>query len=278
MSFFQALLHFEFLQLVAVAGLVAAISSGVVGSLVVVKRIAFMAGGIAHAVLGGMGVAHYLGESPLAGAFISAVIAALLIGWVQIKYKQREDMLIGAVWAVGMAIGIIAIAKTPGYSTHLMSYLLGNLLLVSRDQVMMMLALNLIMLVLMTLLYRPLVATLADEEFARLRGIKTRVLYLGLLVMIALATVILVHSVGLILVMALLTLPAATGLLLVSTLGRLLLVSTLISMVTIFSGLAIAYETDSPTGAVIVLLMASFYILILITRPILHYLYSKPRH
>lgn len=266
MNFFQALWHFEFLQLVALAGLVAAISSGVIGSLVVVKRIAFMAGGIAHAVLGGMGVAHYLGESPLIGAFISAIFAALLIGWVQIKYQQREDMLIGAVWAVGMAIGILAIAKTPGYSTHLMSYLLGNLLLVSRDQVMMMVGLNLLMLLLLALVYRPLMATLADEEFARLRGVKTHLLYLGLLVMIALATVILVHSVGLILVMALLTLPAATGLMLASTLGRLMLVATLLSGLSIFGGLAVAYETDSPTGAVIVLLAAAIYLAVLLVR------------
>lgn len=275
MNFFQALWHFEFLQIVALAGFVAAISSGVVGSLVVVKRIAFMAGGIAHAVLGGMGVAHYLGESPLMGAFIAAVLAALLIGWVQIKYQQREDMLIGAVWAVGMAVGILAIAKTPGYSTHLMSYLLGNLLLVSRDQVMMMVGLNLVMLVLLALLYRPLMATLADEEFARLRGIKTQLLYLGLLVMIALATVILVHSVGLILVMALLTLPAASGLLLVATLGRLLVLSSLFAGMTIFSGLAIAYETDSPTGAVIVLLAAGLYMLILLTRPLVQRLKAR---
>nr|WP_264194074.1 metal ABC transporter permease [Marinomonas algarum] len=183
-----------------------------------------------------------------------------------IKYKQREDMLIGAVWAIGMAIGLLAIAKTPGYSTHLMSYLLGNLLLVSRDQVVMMVGLNLLMLLLLVLLHRPLMATLADEKFARLRGVKTNLLYLGFLVIIALATVILVHSVGLILVMALLTLPAATGLLLTSTLGRLMLIATLLSGLSIFGGLAVAYETDSPTGAVIVLLAATIYLVILIVK------------
>lgn len=266
MNFFQALLHFEFLQLVVLAGLVAAISSGVVGSLVVVKRITFMAGGIAHAVLGGMGVAHYLEYPPLAGAFVAAILAALLIGWVQMHYQQREDMLIGAVWAVGMAIGILAIAKTPGYSTHLMSYLLGNLLLVGRDQVVMMVLLNLLMLTLLALVYRPLMATLADEEFARLRGIRTRSLYLGLLVMIALATVILVHSVGLILVMALLTLPAATGMIFVMTLGRLLILSTLIAAATIFAGLVVSYEMDLPSGAVIVLIAAGVYMFSLILR------------
>ncbi|MCB5163071.1 metal ABC transporter permease [Marinomonas algarum] len=182
------------------------------------------------------------------------------------KYKQREDMLIGAVWAIGMAIGLLAIAKTPGYSTHLMSYLLGNLLLVSRDQVVMMVGLNLLMLLLLVLLHRPLMATLADEKFARLRGVKTNLLYLGFLVIIALATVILVHSVGLILVMALLTLPAATGLLLTSTLGRLMLIATLLSGLSIFGGLAVAYETDSPTGAVIVLLAATIYLVILIVK------------
>lgn len=266
MNFFAALADHEFLRVVLVAGLLSALGCGVVGSLVVVKRITFMAGGIAHAVLGGMGVAQWLGGSPLVGATVAAIIAALLIGWISHRGHQREDMLIGAVWAVGMAVGIVAIAQTPGYSSELMSYLLGNLLMVTREQVWLMAALDGAMLLALALLWRPLIATVFDEEFARVRGLPTLALNLGLLVVIALAVVVLVQAVGLVLVMALLTLPAATALLGVSSIGRVMLLAGGIAAAEIVGGLALAYETDSPAGAVIVLGAAGVYLLALLAQ------------
>lgn len=260
MSFLRAVLEHGFLQLALAAGLVSAVGCGVVGSFVVVRRITFLAGGIAHAVLGGMGVAHWLGYDPIAGAAMSAVLAALLIGWIGLKARQREDMLIGSVWAIGMAIGIVAIAHTPGYSTDLMRYLLGNLLMVTREQVWAMALLDLLMLGILAALYRPLVATVFDEEFARVRGLPTTALYLGLLAVVALAVVVLVQAVGLVLVMALLTLPAATALLWATSVGRLMLGATAVAGGVIVTGLGVAFETDSPAGATIVLCAAALYL------------------
>ena len=260
MNFLHALLEHGFLQLALVAGLVSAVGCGVVGSLVVVRRITFLAGGIAHAVLGGMGVAHLLGHDPIAGAAIAAVLVALLIGWIGLKVGQREDMLIGSVWAIGMAVGIVAIAHTPGYSTDLMSYLLGSLLMVTREQVWAMALLDVLMLGVLAALYRPLVATVFDEEFARVRGLPTTALYLGLLAVVALAVVVLVQAVGLVLVMALLTLPAATALLWASSVGRLMLGATAVAGAVIVTGLDVAFETDSPAGATIVLCAAALYL------------------
>jgi zinc transport system permease protein len=260
MSFLQALLDHGFLQLALAAGLVSALGCGVVGSLVVVRRITFLAGGIAHAVLGGMGVAHLLGRDPIAGAAIAAVLAATLIGWIGLKAGQREDMLIGSVWAIGMAVGIVAIAHTPGYSTDLMSYLLGNLLMVTREQVWAMALLDALMLGALTALYRPLVATVFDEEFARVRGLPTTMLYLGLLAVVALAVVVLVQAVGLVLVMALLTLPAATALLWAPSVVRLMFGATAVAAAVIVTGLGVAFETDSPAGATIVLCAAMLYL------------------
>ena len=130
MEFFNALTEQSFLQHALIAGLLASIGCGVMGTYVVVKRIAFIAGGIAHSVLGGMGAAIYYGYDPLAGALLAAILAALLIGWVRLKWHAQEDTLIGALWAIGMAIGILFISKTPGYQSDLMSYLFGNILLV----------------------------------------------------------------------------------------------------------------------------------------------------
>lgn len=266
MNFGAALVEHEFLRIVLMAGLLSALGCGVVGSLVVVKRITFMAGGIAHAVLGGMGVAQWLGGNPPVGATVAAIFAAVLIGWISHRGHQREDMLIGAVWAVGMAVGIVAIAQTPGYGSELMSVLLGNLLMVTREQVWVMAALNAAMLLALALFWRPLMATAFDEEFARVRGLPTLALNLGLLVMIALAVVVLVQAVGLVLVMALLTLPSATALLGASTIGRVMVLAVGIAAVDIVGGLAVAYETDSPAGAVIVLCAAGVYLLALLAQ------------
>ena len=260
MNFIEALFHQGFLQVALAAGLASAVGCGVVGSIVVVKRISFLAGGIAHTVLGGMGLAYLLGGLPIVGAAVAAVLAALLIGWISLKARQREDMLIGAVWAVGMAVGIIAIAHTPGYSTDLMSYLLGNLLMVTREQVIAMALLDALMLGLLCAFYRPLMATLHDEEFARLRGVPTTALYLGLMVIVALAVVVLIQAVGLVLVMALFTLPAATILLFARSLARLMIGTTLLSAVVIVAGLGVAFETDSPAGATIVLCAAVVFV------------------
>jgi zinc transport system permease protein len=262
-SFVQALGAHEFLRVALAAGLLAAVGCGVVGTLVVVKRITFMAGGIAHAVLGGMGVAHWLGRDPLAGAAIAAVVAALFVGWIARRGAEREDMLIGALWAVGMAVGIVAIARTPGYSTDLMSYLLGNLLMVSHEQMVAMAWLDGVMLLAVLAFWRPLVATTFDEEFARLRGLPTLAIELGILVTVALAVVLLVQAVGLVLVMALLTLPAATALLLSGSIGRVMALAGAIAASEIVLGLGVAFETDTPAGAVIVLGSAAVYLLAL---------------
>ena len=266
MNFVDAVLAHEFLRVALAAGLLAAVGRGVVGTLVVVKRITFMAGGIAHAVLGGVGVAHLLGRDPLVGAAIAAVVAALLVGWIARRGGEREDMLIGALWAVGMAVGIVAIARTPGYSTDPMSYLLGNLLMVSREQVVAMAVLDAIMLAVVLAFWRPLAATTFDEEFARLRDVPTLAIELGVLVTVALAVVLLVQAVGLVLVMALLTLPAATALLLSGSIGRVMALAGAIAAAEIVFGLGLAFETDAPAGAIIVLGSAAVYLLVLMWR------------
>ncbi len=203
-EFYTALLQFDFLQKALLGGLLASIGCGIVGSYVVVKRIGFMAGGISHAVLGGMGAALFFGFSPLGGALAAALLAAILIGWISLRWKEREDTLIGALWAVGMAIGIIFISKTPGYSVNLMSYLFGNILMVPQQDLWLMAVLDLLVLVIVWLFYRQFLAVSFDEEFARLRGVPVTGFYLLLLCMVAMTVVLLIQVVGLILVIALL--------------------------------------------------------------------------
>lgn len=260
-DFLSALSQQSFLQTALLAGLLASLGTGVVGSFVVVKRITFLAGGIAHSVLGGIGVAVYAGFDPLLGALAAAILAALLIGWVRLTWHAQEDTLIGALWAIGMAVGIILVAKTPGYSSDLMSYLFGNILLVPRRELWLMGGLDLMLLIVIGLFYRQLVAVCFDEELARLRGVNVTAFYLLLLVLVAVTVVLLIQVVGLILVIALLTLPAAIAGHYVQSLARMMALATLIGGLLTTIGLALSYGPDLPVGPTIILLAGAVYIL-----------------
>jgi zinc transport system permease protein len=259
-EFFTALSQHAFLQTAVVAALLASIGCGVMGTYVVVKRITFIAGGIAHSVLGGMGAAVYFGFDPLHGALLAAIAAALLIGWVRLHWQAQEDTLIGALWAIGMAVGVLFIAKAPGYQADLMSYLFGNILLVPRDSLWFMLALDIVLLAVAGAYHRQFLAVVFDEEFARLRGIPVGFFYLLLLVLVAVTVVLLIQVVGLILVLALLTLPAAVAGHYVSSLGRMMLIATLLGAGLSIAGLALSYSPDLPAGPTIILLAGAVYV------------------
>ena len=259
-GFFAALLQHGFLQTAVVAALLASIGCGLMGTYVVVKRIAFLAGGIAHSVLGGMGAAVYFGFDPLHGALLAAIVAALLIGWVRLRWQAQEDTLIGALWAIGMAVGVLFIAKAPGYQADLMSFLFGNILLVPRESLWFMLALDVALLAVVGAYHRQFLAVIFDEEFARLRGVPVGFFYLLLLVLVAVTVVLLIQVVGLILVLALLTLPAAIAGHYVHSLGRMMVIATLVGGALSIAGLALSYGPDLPAGPTIILLAGALYV------------------
>lgn len=261
MDFFSALSQYDFLQTALLAGLLASIGCGVMGTYVVVKRIGYMAGGISHSVLGGMGAALFFGFSPTTGALLAAILAALLIGWVKLNWHAQEDTLIGALWAIGMSIGVIFIARTPGYSTDLLSYLFGNILLIPKPQLWQMAALNIVVVLMVLAFYRQFMAVSFDEEFARLRGVPVTLFYLLFLCLVAVTVVLLVQVVGLVLVIALLTLPAAIAGHYVHTMGKMMVLASLLGMLFTTLGIMVSYELDLPPGAVIILLAGIGYIL-----------------
>lgn len=260
-EFLTALATYGFLQSALIAGLLASVGCGVIGTFVVVKRIAFMAGGIAHSVLGGMGAALYFGLDPFAGALIAAIFSALLIGAVRLSWKTQEDTLIGALWAIGMAVGVLFIAKTPGYSSDLMSFLFGNILLVPTRELWWMAGLDLVLVATVALFYRQFLAVTFDEEFARLRGVPVTFFYLLLLCLVAVTVVLLIQVVGLILVIALLTLPAAIAGHYVHSLGAMMLIATGLGALFTTLGLALSFGPDLPAGPTMILLAGGVYIL-----------------
>jgi len=258
-EFFEALLAHGFLQNAVLAGILASVACGIVGTYVVVKRIGFLAGGIAHAVLGGMGVAYYFGRDPVSGALAAALIAAVVIGWIHLRWNQQEDTLIGAIWATGMAIGIIFISRTPGYTADLMSYLFGNILMVPRSELLFMAGLDLLIILVVLLFYKQFLAITFDEEYTRLRGVPVDFVYLLLLCMVAVTVVLLIQVVGLILVIALLVLPAAVAAQYVGSVGRIMVLAAFLGVVFTAGGLSLSYGPDLPAGATIILLAGGVY-------------------
>lgn len=261
-GFLGALWSQGFMQHAAVAALLAAVGCGVIGSFVVSRRISYLAGGVAHSVLGGMGIAYFLGREPLAGALVAAVVAAIIIGLVTRRTQQHEDIIISAIWAVGMALGVLFISQTPGYSVDLMSYLFGNILMVPRADLYLMGGLDLVVVALVLAFYKQLLAVSFDEEFAGLRGVPVTAFYLLLLGMVALTVVVLVQVVGLILVIALLTLPAAIAGRFVQSIPPMMVIAAALAAVLSMSGLAVSYGPDWPAGATIILVTGAVYFLV----------------
>ena len=267
-SFLEVISSQSFMQNAIAGGILASVACGAIGSYVVVKRIGYLAGGIAHAVLGGMGIAYYLGRSPIEGALVSAIVFAFILGWVSLRMQQQEDTIIGALWAGGMAVGILFISQTPGYNVDLMSFLFGNILMIAPEDLYWIAGLDLIILIIVFLFYKQFISVSFDEEFARLRGIPVERFYLLFLSLVALTVVILIQIVGLILVIALLTLPAAIAGLYVRSLSLMMILAALFGMIFTTSGLAISYQPDLPPGPTIILLAGTFYLLSLIVNRI----------
>ncbi len=269
-EFFHALGNSDilFLRYALIAGLLASVGFGIVGTYVVVRRISYIAGAVAHCVLGGIGAALYLQATvgcawctPLAGAIVSALLAAIVIGLVSLYARQREDTAIGALWAVGMAVGLLFLAKTPGYIDP-MSYLFGNILLISKHDLWMIATLDVLVVGLAALFYNPFMLVCFDEEFARVRGLRVEFLYLLLLCLIALTVVLLVTVVGIVMVIALLTLPAAVAGQVSKRLWQMMTVAALLCMVFTSVGLGISYVRDLPSGPTIILLAGGVYLLL----------------
>ena len=256
-------LSYDFIQNALLAGILVSIAAGIIGSLIVVNRMVFLAGGIAHTAYGGIGIAVYFGLPIFLGASIFAVLAALIIASITLKHRERMDTFIGLMWAVGMAVGVVFIDITPGYQADFMSYLFGSILAVSQADLWFMGGLLALIIFIMTFWYRDILAVSYDSEYANLRGINVPFFYTLILVLSALTVVIAIKVVGLILVIALLTIPVYIAEKLSHSLFSMMLLSGLFSSVFTLFGLWFSYEYDIASGASIILVSASSLFLFL---------------
>ncbi|MFC1867108.1 metal ABC transporter permease [Thermodesulfobacteriota bacterium] len=249
-------LQFEYMRNALMAALLGSIACGVIGSYVVVKRIGYISGGIAHATFGGIGLGYFLGVNPLYCLIPFSLASAWGIGLVSRKANVSEDTAIGLFWAVGMALGVIFIGLTPGYVPDLFSYLFGNILTVPRLDIYFMIGLDLFVLLTVFLFYREFLAVSFDEEYARASGVKTLFIYLLILNLVAITVVMLVRIVGIILVIALLTIPPAIAQQHTDNLLKMMGLSVLLGGLLNVGGLWLSYTLDLASGATIILLLA----------------------
>jgi zinc transport system permease protein len=261
-DFFAALtsVDFPFIRNALFAGLLSSVLFGTIGSAVTVRRIASLAGAISHAVLGGIGMALFVsarglipGFPPLAGALVFAVLSAVVIGIVSLKAKQREDTVINAIWAIGMSLGVLFLAKTPGYTDPTV-YLFGNILLISQRDLVLLAIMDCIVLFLAWRFYPQIEGASFDEEFARVRGVSVQAVFLILLAITAIAIVLLQTFVGIVMVIAMLTLPSGCAGLLSRSLGGMMLLSCIFSAAFSVCGLAAGWIFNLPPGAVTVII------------------------
>ena len=267
MNFFEALYSNPLLLSAVIAGLASSVVSGIIGAYVVVKRIVFISGSISHSVLGGIGFCLWLERakgidwvSPLQGALIAGILSALIIGWIHLYHRQREDSAIAALWSIGMAVGILFISQTPGFNVELTNFLIGNILWVTPTDLYILFGLDLLIIICVVCLHKKFLAICFDEEQARLQGLPVNALYLLLLVLTAVSIVLLIQVVGIILVMTMLTIPAAIANLFTSRLSWVMAGAVALGSLFCLLGTWAAYDLDWPGGATIALVAGIAYV------------------
>lgn len=275
MEFFQDILSGDsYLLNSLIAGILGSLAFGVVGTYVVVRRISYIAGAVAHSVLGGIGASLYFKHkygiewlSPQIGALVAALLAITLIAFAGLWGSQREDSLIGTVWVIGMSTGVLFMAATPGYN-DISGYLFGDILFISKNDLWLLAFMDIAVLVVCWLFYHKMLAVCFDEEFARLRGISSSFYYFLLLLLTAITVVLMINVVGIVMVIALLTLPASAAGMFSRHLWQMMILASLFCLVSVVAGFSISYSADMPTGAVIVVVCAVIYLVAAILKTI----------
>lgn len=255
------LLSYDFMRSALAAGIAASVLCGIIGIYVILNKIVFISDGIAHAAFGGIGLGYFLGLDPLAFGIASAVLTAIGIGTISSRSRVSEDTAIGVFLATGMALGIMLMSLSRGYARDLFGYLFGNILAVTWGDVIIIIGLTLAVLALVALLYKELLVLSFDPVYGEAVGIPVRGLKLLLLCMVAFSVVMLIKIVGIILIIALLTIPGAISRQHIKGLPGIMAGSIFLGVVFVTVGLFVSYYLDVPSGATIILTAAATFFL-----------------
>ena len=266
LQIFYDFLDYQFITNAFLAAFLVAIAAGLVGAYIVARRLVFLSGGITHASFGGIGIAYYLGLNPILGAAIFAVLTAFGVEALSQKFTVREDSAIGILWSVGMAIGVFFVFLTPGYAPNLMSFLFGSILTVSTQDIILLLALDLIMAIFFIVFYRPILYLAFDPVFARTQKIPEKLFTYILKGFIALTIVLSIRLVGIILLISLLTIPPTIANLFTKRFSTIIYISIFVGFVGAIIGLVISYGLNVPSGVTIILSLTVMFLISRIIR------------
>lgn len=258
-EFVQEIFSYRFLGNAAMAAVLSGIACGIIGTYIVSRRLVFMSGGITHASFGGIGIAYYLGADPLLGALIFAVCSAVGIETFSRKGKISEDAATGVLWSLGMSVGIIFVFLTPGYAPNLMSFLFGNILLVDNANLLWLCVLDTLLILLFSLCYRAIVYTAFDREFAASQKLPVALIGHLMMVLVAVTIVMNIKTMGIVLLMSLLTMPVVITGTLTRNYKRLTVGSCLAGAAATLVGLYVSYESNIPSGAAAIAVLAVTY-------------------
>lgn len=262
LSFFTEITQYQFLVNALLAALLSGIACGIVGTYIVVRRLVFMSGGITHASFGGIGIAYYLGINPIMGALVFSILAAFGIEYMGRSRRLREDSAIGILWSLGMAIGIVFVFLTPGYAPNLMSFLFGNILLVTTDNLITLAILDVVLILLFTVFYRAIIYTALDREYASTQQLPVRAIGYLMMIVIAVAIVLNIKILGIVLLISLLTMPVSIVNTLTHSYRRIMLFSCLVAVVSSVVGLYISYLVNIPAGAASIVFLAVVFLIV----------------
>lgn len=255
----EILEQYNFLVNASIGAILSGIACGVVGSYIVARRLVFLSGGITHSSFGGIGIAYYMGWNPILGALVFAILSALGIEYMSGRGKLKEDSAIGILWSLGMAVGIIFVFLTPGYAPNLMTFLFGNILLVSGQNLLWLAMLDIIIIGIFALFYRPIIYTALDREYAKSAGMPVRLISYAMMIMLSTTIVLNIKVVGIMLLISLLTMPVAIVGSLTHNLKKIMVYSSITAAGATLLGILISYHVNIPSSATTIVALAAAY-------------------
>ena len=257
----MSLLHYKFFQNALLGGLLTCIVCGMVGTYIVARRLVFISGGITHTSFGGLGLGFYLGVNPIISALLFSIASAFGVEWLSKKQGIREDSAIAALWALGMALGVIFIFLSPGYAPNLSAYLFGNILLITSTDLFLLAGLSLLLIAVFIVFFNPILYTAFDREFAQTKGVRVRLIEQLMMLAIAVTIVLSIRLVGIMLLMSQLTIPQMTANLFTSRLKNIVFLSIGWGILGCLGGLFLSYFINVPSGATVVLIQIALFLL-----------------
>ncbi len=258
------ILQYQFFQNALIISVLASLAAGIIGTYIVVKRMSMISGSIAHTAFGGLGISYFLQANPLLGGILFSLISAVFIAIFQKNKSSRLDTLLSFMWATGMAVGLVFIFLTPGYTTDLFTYLFGNILLVSKLDLILILVLDVIILTTVVLMFNSFLAVSFDEEFSQVRNLPVTLVNMILFALIALTIMATIRVVGIVLMIAILTIPAAIAQMFHKTVKMIMITAALITLAATLTGLFLAFSLNFATGPIIVLIISAIYLISLL--------------